>query len=470
MSASLSRRHWLLSSLAAAAPAGARRNVLLIVADDLNCALGCYGHPVVRSPHLDRLAAGGVLFENAHCQFPLCAPSRASFLSGTRPETNGVLSLRTPTRQNLSNWTMLPELFRRQGYYTAEIGKIFHTGPEHEDPRSWDYRMPESGKTPPREEILREHVAGEPRNHTMSWHVLRTPDEKTPDGVLARRAAELLGECRARGRSFFVGVGFRRPHAPYAAPEKYFAPYRPERIQLPSRAGVESLPPAAWYELENQPPLSEREQREYMAAYFACVSFVDAQVGVLWEAMDRLKLWEDTVVVFLGDNGYHIGEHGMWHKMTLFEESTRVPLIIRAPGVRGNGRRARGLVECLDLYQTIAELCGLAAPQGLQGMSLVPLLEDPARPGKKAVYSMVGRHPDRKLCHLQPSYFGRSVRTERWRYTEWDQGRQGRELYDRAADPGETRNLAGRREYARALAEMQKLLAEVGFRPPRSPA
>lgn len=464
----LSRRCCLASTLAAArlwpAVQAKPRNVLLVTADDMNCALGCYGHPIVRSPNLDRLAARGVLFENAHCQHPLCAPSRASFLSGTRPETNGVISLSVPTRRNLADWVMLPELFRRSGLFTAELGKIFHTGPEHEDPRSWDYRLPESGKIPPKEEVLREHVAGQPRNHTMSWHVLRTPDEQTPDGILARRAVELMRDCQARRQPFFLGVGFRRPHAPYAAPKRYFDLYDPERIPLPSRQSAADLPEAAWYELSNQPPLTDSQQREYMAAYFACNSFVDAQVGVLLAALDELRLWENTVVVFLSDNGYHIGEHGMWHKMTLFEQSTRVPLIVYAPGARSNGRRVRGLVELLDLYQTIAQLCGLEPPPGLEGASLVPLLEDPSGPGKRAVYSMVGRHRDRRLSHQRPEWFGRSVRTERWRYTEWDEGRRGRELYDHRTDPGETRNLAGNPRYAEIVAQMRSLLRAVPFK------
>lgn len=447
----------------AAREAPSRRNVVLIVADDMNCALGCYGNPHVRSPYLDRLASRGVVFDNAHCQHPLCAPSRASFLSSTRPETNGVISLTVPTRQNLKDWIMLPQLFRSLGYFTAEVGKIFHTGPDHEDPQSWDFRLPEWGKTPPKEEILKEHVAGEPRNHTMSWHVLRTPDEKTPDGEVARKAAALIRECHARKQPFFMGAGFRRPHAPYAAPKKYFDLYDPARLSLPPRRGVPDLP-AAWYELENQPPLSEREQREYLAAYYACNSFVDAQVGVILETLDQLKLWDNTVVVFLSDNGYHTGEHGMWHKMTLFEESTRVPFIIAAPGARGNGKRAPGIVELLDLYPTITELCGVKPPPGLEGMSLAPLLDDPGRPGKQAAYTMVGRHRDRSLSHQKPEWFGRSVRTERWRYTEWDGGRKGRELYDRRADPGETRNLAGDPRYSSAIDEMRKLLAAVPYR------
>ncbi len=454
----IGRRQWLGCALSGlAAPrlwARPRLNVLLIVADDMNCALGCYGNTTVRSPHLDRLAAAGVLFESAHCQHPLCAPSRAS-----------VLSLSVPTRQNLTDWVMLPELFRRQGYYTAEVGKIFHTGPEHEDPRSWDYRLPEWGKTPRKEEVLREHSAPGPRNHTMAWQVLRTPDEKTPDGILARRAVELIHECHRRSQPFFIGVGFRRPHAPYAAPQRYFALYDPKRIPLPSAATDPNLPAAAWYELENQPRLTEAEQRHYMAAYFACISFVDAQIGLLLDGLEELGLEDRTVVVFLSDNGYHIGEHGMWHKMTLFEESTRVPFIVRAPGAQGNGRRARGLVELVDLYATLAELCGVEAPSRQEGVSLVPLLNDPARPGKQAVYTIVGRHEDKRLSHQRPAWYGRSVRTARWRYTEWDEGRRGRELYDRREDPGESRNLAQEPRHAATVREMRQLLQAVPFRP-----
>lgn len=456
--------HFLAGTRPAAAPARPRKNVIFMVADDLNNALGCYGHPIVKTPHLDRLAARGVLFERAYCQFPLCAPSRASFLSGRRPETTGVLSLDTPTRQHLRDVLMLPEFFRKQGYFSAQCGKIFHTGPEHEDPRSWDYMLPESGKNPPPSEILKQHKAGEPRNHSMAWMQLRTPDAGTPDGVVAQKASELIRQCAAQKRPFFLGVGFRRPHSPYAAPKKYFDLYDPDQIPLPRRGNPSAIPAAAWYELAGQPALSEREQREYIAAYYACISFMDAQAGRLLATLDELNLWDQTVVVFLSDNGYHTGEHGMWHKMTLFEESVRVPLIFAAPGARGSGRRCAGLVELVDLYPTLVDCCELKPPPGLEGTSLRPWLEGPTRAGKPAAYAMVGRNDDRNESHHKPTYYGRSVRTERWRYIEWDEGRRGRELYDLRMDAGETNNLAGEASYQGTMRQLSALLAKIPLR------
>lgn len=303
-----------------------RTNVVFMVADDMNTALGCYDHPLVKTPNIDRFASRAVVFDHAYCQYPLCAPSRASFLSGKRPETTRVLSLTVPTRKYMQDGIMLPELFRNHGYWSADCGKIYHTGPEHEDPKSWDFVLQESGKRPPQSEVLESHQARQPRNHSMEWAKLSTPDEKTPDGIVASTAVEQIRTSVDRKRPFFVAVGFRRPHSPYSVPARYFDMYNPTRISLPSRSSDTRLPDASWYELANQPSLSEKEQREYMAAYYACNSFVDAQAGVVFDALSRLNLWDRTAVVFFGDHGYHNGEHGMWHKMTLSRNPRVCPL------------------------------------------------------------------------------------------------------------------------------------------------
>ncbi len=434
-------------------------NVLFVVADDLNIALGCYGRPV-RTPWIDRLASRGVLFERAYCQFPLCQPSRASFLSGLRPETTRVWTLETPTRQYVGDHVFLPEYFRRNGWYTAMVGKVYHTGECCEDPRSWDEEHREFGKNPPAEEIIRLVKAEGPRGHTFEWATLRTPDEKTPDGIVARRAVEIMEKVRRTGRPFFLGVGFRRPHAPYAAPAKYFDLYPPEKIALPPAPpkGYRLLPAA----LNHEPPpkpLSAQQIREFIAAYYATVSFMDAQFGVILEAMDRMGLWDETVVVFFGDNGYHLADHGgLWHKNTLFEESTRVPLIVWAPGRRGMASRSPRLVELVDLYPTLAELCGLPQPGGLEGSSFVALLDEPTRTWKRGAFSLQARGKERTEAAREVLFIGRSVRTERWRYTEWDEGRQGVELYDHLRDPGELRNLADSSAHRSVQRELQALL------------
>jgi uncharacterized sulfatase len=460
---SLSRREFLAAAgLASVAATGAapRMNVVLIVSDDLNAALGCYGHPIVRTPHLDRFARRSVLFERAYCQFPLCAPSRASFLSGLRPAKTHVWTLHTPTRKYMSDAVMLPELFRRNGWFSAGLGKIFHNGPEHEDPRSWDLMETGGGGRIAKDAVVESHAMPKPRNHTMEWARLNVADDQMADGRTARKAADLIRRCASENKTFFLGVGFHAPHAPYTAPSKYFDIYDAARIPVPKVPDgyATSIPEAAYYELADQVPPSDEQTRQYTAAYYASVSFMDAQVGQVLSALDGTKLWDRTAVVFLSDNGYHLGEHGMWHKMTLFEESTRLPLMIHAPGAKGEGKVCRGLVEFIDLYPTLAELCGIRPPAGLDGVSLVPSLNDPSRRDKKAAYSSVGRHPDRSRLTSDLTYLGHSVRTERWRYTEWDSGRKGVELYDEQADAHELHNLAGAPGYDGVKKELQRLL------------
>lgn len=445
----------------AGAAASRPLNVVFMVADDLNMALGCYGHPVVKTPHLDRLAARGVLFERAYCQYPLCQPSRASFMSGLRPETTRVWTLETPTRQFIGDAVMLPELFRKNGWFSAHAGKVYHTGEACEDPRSWDEELREFGKTPPQSEVLLGGRSQGPKGHSFDWMILKTADADTPDGIVARKSVEWMERCAREGKPFFLGVGFRRPHAPYAAPKKYFDLYPPEKMPLPKTAPDEfqRLLPAAINHEPPDTPLTDAEVRRYRSAYFACVTFMDAQVGVVLDALDRLRLWDHTIVVFFSDNGYHLGEHGgLWHKSTLFEESARVPLIVAAPGRRAVGKRSPRLVELVDLYPTLAELCGLRPPDNLEGTSFAPLLDDPKRPWKRGAFTMQGRGPERTEAAREIVFTGTSVRTERWRYTEWDEGRQGLELYDERRDPREVNNLAQSARYAKTRAELQRLL------------
>lgn len=433
-------------------------NVLFIVADDLNNDLGCYGHPMVQTPHIDRLAQMGMRFDRAYCQNPLCNPSRVSFLSGLRPETTGVHTLFDPPRRSLPNAVMLPEHFRRHGYFTAMSGKVYHTGKEMEDPQSWDVEFREFGKNPRKKEIERSGEAG-PTGSSLNWAVLNTIDEQTPDGQVADRAVQLIEQATADEKPFFMAVGFRRPHSPYAAPRRYFDLYPPAKVDLSTMHQKPIGIPAAAVNLPllRQNLLSESDSREVIAAYLACVSFVDAQVGELWQAMDRLKLWDNTVVVFFSDHGYHLGDHGgLWHKATLFEQATRVPLIVHAPGMRAVGKPCARLVELVDLYPTLVDLCALPMPAGLEGRSFRPLLNDPQQPWKQAAYSLTAR--DDGVPVRQVKFFGRSVRTERWRYTEWDEGRKGVELYDEENDPHELLNLADKPEHAAIQAELRALL------------
>ncbi|NOZ39248.1 MAG: sulfatase [Planctomycetes bacterium] len=440
-------------------------NVLFIVTDDMNNDLACYGNPQVQSPNIDKLSQRGMRFDRAYCQVTVCNPSRVSFLSGLRADKTQVFTLSEKTRSHLGDWVMLPEHFRHHEYFTAQIGKIYHTKEGYEDPRSWDVEIREFGKSPDNLEILKKVDPAGPTKHTDWWAWLKTPDEKMPDGIVARRAAKIMEKAVRDGKNFFIGAGFRRPHAPYAVPKKYFDLYPPESITIrpPAPAGYyNSLPPAAHSYTAPAQPLSDQAQRELISAYYACNTFVDAQVGVLLEAVDRLDLWDNTIVIFISDHGYHLGEHGgFWHKLSLFEESARVPMIVYAPGMKAGGQACNSLVELIDLYPTLIEMCGLRSPVKLDGVNLAPLLDDPTKTVKEAAYTVIARDQSPAHNHARKnSYLGRSVRTDRWRYTEWDGGRHGTELYDHHSDPHEMVNLANDAQHAATRSHLHQLLVK----------
>lgn len=432
-----------------------RLNVLYIVSDDLNSNLGCYGHGIVQSPNIDRLAARAMRFDHAYCEYPVCNPSRVSFLSGLRTPSTQIVDLATPTRTHLKDAIFLPELFRKNGYRTIKVGKIFHTGDQHEDPRSWDIDIRETtqAKNPPESQIL--------RRQGPSGIVLRANDEDTWDGFVARKAAALMEEAAAGTDPFFIAAGFRMPHTPYIAPEKYYALYDPDTLK-PRRGPAESLAQvpesALTYRLGLNPKFPEERPGDTMAAYYSAISYMDAQVGVLLDTLDRLKLWDSTIVVFHSDHGYHLGEHGgLWHKLSLFEECARIPLLVATPAC-SPGSTAR-LVEAVDIYPTLAELCQLPAPENLEGTSFVPLLENPTRQWKTAVFTCVSRphkRGDSKFGDLHT--LGRTIFDGRWRYTQWHN--DSVELYDHQSDPLEYKNLAGDPGYIEQLSTMKQRLRD----------
>ncbi len=430
-------------------------NVLLIMADDLNNELGCYGSKIVKSPNIDRLSERGVRFDRAYCNYPVCNPSRTSFLSGRRPTTTGIIDNATPTRTVLGDVAMLPEHFRKNGYTTIKVGKIFHTGDEHEDPRSWDedVRETKAAKKPPEEQLV--------KTKNPSAKVLHADDADTWDGFVASTAVKRLEKLAAGDKPFFVAAGFRRPHTPYISTERYAALYKSDKMQ-PQPGPEEHLSHIPKWALTynfDSPKVTDDKARDVMAAYYASISYMDAQVGVLLEAMDRLKLWDNTIVVFMSDHGYHVGEHGgLWHKMTLFEESARVPLIVAAPG-RKSANSPR-LVELVDVYPTLVELADLPTPDGLEGLSVAPLLDDPNRKWKKAAVTVAcrGKGKIEGSGHLDRDMMGRSVRTERYRYTRWHDGSD--ELYDHDNDPHEYTNLADDAAHAETVKELAKLLGK----------
>ncbi len=438
---------FFLGRLARAQPAAHRRpNVLLIAVDDLNTDIGCYGHPIVATPNIDRLSRRGTRFDRAYCQYPVCNPSRTSLLSGRYPEATRVLGNRTNPREHLGSVKFLPESFREQGYFTANIGKIYHDGMD--GPRDWDHYLNPLTTAPAGQ-------AGEGRNLTngkfafFHWRAAEGSDEDQPDGQTAAEAIRLLEQ--KRDKPFFLGVGFRKPHDGYVAPRRYFDAYPFDRIP-PVEGPADDLadvPQAALPPVNHD--LGRQEAREYRRAYYACISFMDAQVGKVLGALERLGLTGNTIVVLFGDNGLHLGEHGWWNKVTLFERSTRIPLIIAGPPVRQPGRASRRTVELLHLYPSLVEWAGLERPEGLEGVSLSPLTSEPEARWDRPAYSVVTRGP--KL--------GRSIRTERFRYTEWDEGRLGAELYDHDTDPHEYRNLAGDPGYSAWISDLKRLLRAV---------
>ena len=440
-----------------------RPNVLFIISDDLNNSIGCYDSPLVKTPNIDRLASRGVRFERAYCQFPLCGPSRNSMLTGLYPNSTGIIANAQIFRQTIPQQLSLPHAFRLQGYFAARIGKLYHYNvPKsigtngHDDPASWELELNPAGC----DRLLEEGdiFSLRPGNFggTLSWYASQRGDLLHTDGMLASDAEWVLERCaRDRSRPFFLAVGFYRPHTPYVAPKEYFAGY-PQQ-QMPLVQGVaedqQDLPaPALGSHKKEHEDLTDPLRREAIQAYFASITFMDAQVGRVLNALDRLGLADNTIVVFTSDHGYHLGEHGLWQKMSLFEESARVPLIIAAPGKAKPGAVARTPVGLVDLFPTLSELCGVRAPENLQGQSLVPILADPTQAGRGWALSQVTRGGRRNQT------FGFTLRTPRWRYTEWDQARQGRELYDHQNDPRELTNLADDPSHAEQVETLSRQL------------
>lgn len=429
---------WLVSFARAdaqpATPPSARPNVLLIVVDDLNTALGCYGNAVVKSPNIDRLAARGTRFDRAYCQYPLCNPSRVSFLSGRRPEASGVYILPTPARTALPDAVMLPQFFRQHGYFSAGAGKVFHSL-KTSDAASWDSYEDGAGEDPEEKAAIEARYGGgdgRPRSH-----VLTSDGSRTRDGLNVRTIGRLLGEKSAAGKPFFLAVGFHKPHLPWTAPKKFFDLYPEDGIPVPAEPALRDIPPIALQtELSGFPQPDSRATA--IRGYYACISFTDSLIGLLLDQLDQRSLWKSTVVVLIGDNGFHLGDHGgLWAKLSAFDASTRVPFLIAGADVPA-GRVISAPVELLDVYPTLAELAGFPAPAGLEGESLVPLMHGhataPHRPALSLTY-----HYD---VARQKDVAGRTAIAEQWRYTEWEGGRAGRELYWRADDPDEYRNRA----------------------------
>ena len=456
------------------AHAADKYNVLFIVSDDLtNNTLGCYGSKVSKSPNIDKLATKGVKFDRAYCQFPLCNPSRASFLTGLRPDTTKVLENNTQFRKNVPNAQSVGQTFQKGGYVVCRVGKLYHYGVPGQigtdgldDKPTWQKTINPRGRDKDDEDkelifTLRPDAKGSNRfGGTLSWHASEGADEEQTDGKIADEVIKLIEANK--DKPFFLGCGFFRPHTPYVAPKKYFDMYPPDKLELPTvPAGHRAAGPAPAFgsALAEQDKTTDEIRRKALQAYYASTTFMDAQVGRVLDTLDRLKLADRTIVVFISDHGYHLGEHGLWQKMSLFENSCRVPLIVYDPRAQGNGKVCPRTVELVDLHATLAELAGLPVPDGkdeqvpaCEGKSLKVLLNDPAAKWDKPALTQVTRGG------AKDPFLGYTVRNERYRYTEWDGGKRGVQLFDYETDPGELKNLAADPAHAETVKRMKALL------------
>ena len=440
----LTRRSLLLGLAAPQRP----KNVLFLMADDLNNALGCYGHPLAKTPHIDALARRGVRFDRMYCQFPLCGPSRASLLTGMRPDATQVVENNVDFRDHLPNAVTLPQLFKNTGHFSGRVGKLFHMNVpgevgtnKYQDEASWHHSFSPPG--------MEQRSPGE-KLATKMPGLITANDKDQADTTGAEAAIALLEKHRAE--PFFLGVGMLRPHLPWVAPGRFFDLYPANTIPLAEqRAGdLDDVPrahlgvrPPIW----NNMGMTEAQQREARRGYYASTSYMDEQIGRVLSALDRLGLRENTVVLFMGDHGWSLGEHTHWQKMNLFEEVARVPFLLSAPGMAGNGKATSALTEFVDVYPTVTELCGKVAPAGLEGQSMVPILRQPKRAFKQAAFTQI---------QFEKRITGRSMRTARYRYTVWEGEGGGEEVYDHQTDAGEFTNLAKTAITAKLRAQFAK--------------
>ena len=443
-------------------------NLLFIAVDDLRPEFGAYGSKYIHSPNLDRLAKQGVTFTRAYCQQAVCSPSRSSLMTGARPDTTKVWDLVTHFRAAMPEVVTLPQHFKQNDYFVQGMGKLYHGG--YDDGPSWSvpwsspkvvtYGLPENEA---RQKASRGQSGQGIRG--PAFEGADVPDNSFHDGALAEMAVQALGEMAKRNQPFWLGVGFIRPHLPFVAPRKYWDLYDPAKIQLapnpfrPKDAPEYAVQPGG--ELRSYKdiptgPIPDDLARQLKHGYYAAISYMDAQLGRVLDELDRLKLRENTVIVLWGDHGWKLGEHGAWCKHSNVENDTNAPLLIAAPGLKAAGARNAALVEFVDVYPTLAELCGLSLPGHLEGTSLVPLLRNKAKSVKTAAFSQYPRGGQGKAL------MGYSMRTERYRFTRWVQRHDppevarvdAVELYDHQADPRENLNLANDPKYASLVAQL----------------
>jgi arylsulfatase A-like enzyme len=456
-------------------PDAQRPNILFVVVDDLRCQLGCYGMPHVISPNIDALAADGLLLERAYCQQAICAPSRASVLTGCRPDTTTIYDLQTPVRSVMPDVVTLPEFFKRNGYETVSVGKVYHH--RTDDLQGWckepfisqgDWQ----GRGYMTDEAIEAMKSNDAANHARgdmrqgvgpAFEAADVDDEGYHDGRDASAAIRELERLAEQDGPFFLAVGFHKPHLPFNAPKRYWDMY--DRGALPLAENPFAPEGATKFSLHNfgelrgyfgipkDGPIPEPLARQLIHGYCACVTYMDAQLGRVMTSLESLGLRENTIVMFWGDHGWKLGEHACWCKHTNFEIDTRAPLLVSTPETIGKSLRTDALVEFVDMYPTLADLAGLPVPEHCEGTSFAPLLVDPGQPWKRAAFSQYPRGGN---------VMGYTIRTDRYRYTEWLQRETGeilaRELYDHETDPQENVNAATQAS-AETIAGLHDVLA-----------
>lgn len=437
--------------------ASERPNVLFIAVDDLRPELKCYGKQHIHSPHIDKLAESSVLFERAFCMVPTCGASRASLMTGIRPARNRFVNFLTWAERDAPAATTMNTQFKKNGYTTVSLGKIFHHPKDSaqgwSEPAwrpqgiSW-YQRPENQQLHARRQELGKRKRG------PAWEAADVPDNAYADGVLAEKAIARLQQLKQQEQPFFLAVGFFKPHLPFIAPQKYWDLYDHDQIQLPSNYHVPKDAPKesihnsgelrSYADIPRKGPVSEETARNLIHGYYACVSYTDAQIGKLLTELDRLKLSDNTIVVLWGDHGWNLGDHTLWCKHSCYESSLQIPLIVRAPGITGAQRRT-ALVESIDVYPTLCELTGIPQPTHLKGQSFVGVMRDPDTKWKQAAVSRFRN--------------GDTIRTDQFRYTEYTypKGKQtSRMLYDHTTDSKENVNIS--QTQAEAVSDLSKQL------------
>lgn len=477
-----------------------RPNILFIPIDDLRPEMGCYGNSIIKTPNMDKLAANGVVFNRAYCQQAVCNPSRASLLSGLRPDSTQVWDLQTDLRQNLPNVVTLPEILRNNGYYTVGFGKTFHN--IFPDTLSWDEELHADGFpedpdatyanieniTIQKERELASLKRGTAKfdkygfiyTKANSIEKADVDDDKYYDGAQTTLAIKKLRELKNKKQPFFLSVGYYKPHLPFNAPKKYWDMYDSKDMPLAKNQFVPKGSPLfaihgdaemrGYLDRKDLPkpaekPYDEAKQRELLHAYYACASYIDAQIGRLMQELDRLGLSKNTIVVLWGDHGWKLGEHNSWAKMSNYEIDTRVALIVSGAKVQAKGQKTNALTEFVDIYPTLCEMTGVKAPSYLQGTSFTPLLENPNKNWKSAAYSqfLLGRFGPPE--YRTKERMGYTIRTDRYRYVEWynwnKEAKQpedliARELFDHKEDPDENVNIAD-------LSSSKKLVSQLSL-------